>query len=72
VFEDVVDRLRGANQRKIPFEEQIAYLGGLRSSILENKKMEQDLLLMYTYMAAITTSAVTRPEIFQYTSERFE
>ncbi|WP_292729872.1 archaellar assembly protein FlaJ [Methanoculleus sp.] len=72
MFEDVVDRLRGANQGKIPFEEQIAYLGGLRSSILENKKMEQDLLLMYTYMAAITTSAVTRPEIFQYTSERFE
>jgi flagellar protein FlaJ len=68
----VADRLREANQGKIPFEEQIAYLDSLRSYILENKKIEQDLLLMYTYMAAITTSAVTRPEIFQYTSERFE
>jgi len=72
VFEDVTDRLRAANQGKIPFEEQAARLNDLRSSILENKKMEQDLLLMYTYMAAITTAAVTRPEIFQYTSERFE
>jgi flagellar protein FlaJ len=72
VFEDVAERLRAANQGKIPFEEQAAYLSDLRSSILENKKMEQDLLLMYTYMAAITTSAVTRPEIFEYTSERHE
>ena len=72
MFEGVTERLREANQGKIPFEEQIEYLTDLRSSILENKKMEQDLLLMYTYMAAITTSAVTRPEIFQYTSERFE
>ncbi|MCM2466816.1 archaellar assembly protein FlaJ [Methanoculleus oceani] len=72
MFEDVADRVREANQGKIPFEEQAASLDDLRLSILENKKMEQDLLLMYTYMAAITTSAVTRPEIFQYTSERFE
>jgi len=72
VFEDVAERVRTANQGKIPFEEQAARLNDLRSSILENKKMEQDLLLMYTYMAAITTAAVTRPEIFQYTSERFE
>ncbi len=72
MFEDVADRVREANQGKIPFEEQAAALDDLRLSILENKKMEQDLLLMYTYMAAITTSAVTRPEIFQYTSERFE
>ncbi len=72
MFEDVVERLRTTNQGKIPFEEQLEYLSELRSYILDNKKMEQDLLLMYTYMAAITTSAVTRPEIFQYTSERFE
>jgi flagellar protein FlaJ len=72
VLEDVTDRLRAANQGKIPFEEQAERLNDLRSFILENKKMEQDLLLMYTYMAAITTAAVTRPEIFQYTSERFE
>ncbi|BBL67896.1 archaellar assembly protein FlaJ [Methanoculleus chikugoensis] len=72
MFEDVTERLRAANQGKIPFEEQAAALGDLRSTILENKKMEQDLLLMYTYMAAITTSTVTRPEIFQYTAERFE
>jgi flagellar protein FlaJ len=72
VFEDVTERLRAANQGKIPFEEEVGRLTDLRSSILENKKMEQDLLLMYTYMAAITTSAVTRPEIFQYTSERIE
>ena len=72
MFEDVAERLRAANQGKIPFEEQVESLYDLRDYILENKKMEQDLLLMYTYMAAITTSAVTRPEIFQYTSERFE
>jgi len=72
VFEDVTERLRAANQGKVPFEEEVGRLTDLRSSILENKKMEQDLLLMYTYMAAITTSAVTRPEIFQYTSERIE
>ena len=72
MFEDVTERLRQANQGKIPFEDQIEYLNELRLSILENKKMEQDLLFMYTYMAAITTAAVTRPEIFQYTSERFE
>ncbi|KLK87185.1 flagellar assembly protein FlaJ [Methanoculleus sediminis] len=72
MFEDVTERLREANQGKIPFEEQAEALGDLRSTILENKKMEQDLLFMYTYMAAITTSTVTRPEIFQYTSERFE
>nr|WP_300999044.1 archaellar assembly protein FlaJ [Methanoculleus sp.] len=64
--------MREANQGKIPFEEQAARLNDLRTSILDNRKMEQDLLLMYTYMAAITTAAVTRPEIFQYTSERFE
>ncbi len=72
MFEDVTERLRAANQGKIPFEEQLESLAELRSYILENKKMEQDLLLMYTYMAAITTSSVTRPEIFQHTSERFE
>ena len=72
MFEDVTERLRQANQGRMPFEDQIEYLKGLRSSILENKKMEQDLLFMYTYMAAITTAAVTRPEIFEYTSERFE
>jgi flagellar protein FlaJ len=72
LFEDVTERLRAANQGKIPFEEQLESLAELRSYILENKKMEQDLLLMYTYMAAITTSSVTRPEIFQHTSERFE
>lgn len=72
MFEDVTERLRRANQGKVPFEGLIGYLNELRFSILENKKMEQDLLFMYTYMAAITTAAVTRPEIFQYTSERFE
>lgn len=72
MFESVTERLRAANQGRIPFEDQIEALTELRSSILENKKMEQDLLFMYTYMAAITTSAVTRPEIFQYTSERSE
>ncbi|CVK33637.1 hypothetical protein [Methanoculleus bourgensis] len=55
MFEDVADRLREANQGKLPFEDQVEYLSDLRSSVLENKKMEQDLLFMYTYMAAITT-----------------
>ena len=45
LFEDLTERLRAANQGKLPFEEQIETLGELRSSILENKKMEQDLLL---------------------------
>jgi flagellar protein FlaJ len=34
--------------------------------------MAADLLFMSTYMAAITTAGVTRPEIFSYTSERME
>jgi len=34
--------------------------------------MAADLLFMSTYMAAITTAGVTRPEIFSYTSERSE
>ena len=72
MFEDVAERLRAANQGKIPFEDQVESLYDLRDYILENKKMEQDRIVMYTYMAAITTSTVTRPEIFQYTSERFE
>jgi flagellar protein FlaJ len=72
VFEDVAERLRAANQGTIPFEEQFETLLELRSYILEHKKIEQDLLLMYTYMAAITTASVTRPEIFLFTSERFE
>ncbi|MDD2472995.1 MULTISPECIES: archaellar assembly protein FlaJ [unclassified Methanoculleus] len=72
MFEGVTDRIRDANQGKMPFEEQAEFFSGLRSYILENKKMGQDLLLMYTYMAAITTSAVTRPEIFQHTAKRFE
>jgi flagellar protein FlaJ len=68
----MAERLRTANQGKMPFEEQVEALYNIRDYILEKKKMEQDLLLMYTYMAAITTASVTRPEIFQYTSERFE
>ncbi len=72
MFENVTDRLREANSGQMPFEDQIKSLRALQDRIFENKKMGQDLLFMYTYMAAITTAAVTRPEIFAYTSERFE
>jgi flagellar protein FlaJ len=72
MFESVTDRLKEANKGSIPFEEQLGRLKDLQSLILENKKMDQDLLFMYTYMAAITTASVTRPEIFEYTTERFE
>ncbi|HQD27592.1 MAG TPA: flagellar assembly protein FlaJ, partial [Methanoculleus thermophilus] len=65
MFEDMAERLRTANQGKMPFEEQVEALYNIRDYILEKKKMEQDLLFMYTYMAAITTASVTRPEIFQ-------
>ncbi len=72
MFESVTDRLREANKGQLPFEDQLKVLGSLQERLLENKKMGQDLLFMYTYMAAITTASVTRPEIFGYTAERFE
>ncbi len=72
MLDDVKDRLRQANQGKMPFEDEVAYLNNLGVQALEKRKMEQDLLFMYTYMAAITTAAVTRPEIFEHTSERSE
>ena len=42
----MAERLRTANQGKMPFEEQVEALYNIRDYILEKKKMEQDLLLM--------------------------
>ena len=68
-----IDKLREANQGKLPFE-------GLTKSIrdrvykivIEDKRMGSDLLFMLTYMAAIITADASRPEIFAYTGARKE
>ncbi len=60
------------NQGQPPFKNQIEWFRDLVRGLLEGKRMGGDLLFMYTYMAAITTASVTRPEIFEYTSVRHE
>ena len=72
MFESFADKLREKNQGELPFKDQIKSLQELAFRLRENKKMGADLLFMYTYMAAITTASITRPEIFAYTAERFE
>jgi len=72
MFESVSDRLRAANHGEIPFEGLFRLLKSLSDRVVESKKMGSDLLFMMTYMSAITTANVTRPEIFLYTSERRE
>jgi flagellar protein FlaJ len=72
MFEQATESLRKKNAGKMPFEDLLVTLKGLAGRVLENKKMGADLLFMSTYMASITTSGVTRPEIFEYTSARSE
>ncbi|MDD1678656.1 MAG: archaellar assembly protein FlaJ [Methanomicrobiales archaeon] len=72
MFEQATESLRKKNAGKLPFEDHLASLQGLAERISENKKMGADLLFMSTYMASITTSGVTRPEIFEYTAARKE
>ncbi|MDD1639911.1 MAG: flagellar assembly protein FlaJ, partial [Methanomicrobiales archaeon] len=57
---------------KLPFAGLRRSLQKQYDHIIEEKRMAADLLFMSTYMAAITTAGVTRPEIFSYTSERSE
>ncbi|KUG19148.1 flagella-related protein [hydrocarbon metagenome] len=72
MFQTIADRLRGMNQGHLPFEGLIEPIREILLNLFENKRMGADLLFMYTYMAAITTASVTRPEIFSYTAERSE
>ena len=72
MVENAAGALRKGNAGKIPFQDTIKSLRKLTGSIVENKNMGADLLFMSTYMAAITTAGVTRPEIFAYTAERRE
>ncbi|RPJ54305.1 MAG: archaellar assembly protein FlaJ, partial [Methanobacteriota archaeon] len=72
MFENLSGSMKNKNGGKLPFADQIERIAGLRDHLLENKKMGADLLFMATYMAAITTSGITRPEIFSYTADRKE
>jgi flagellar protein FlaJ len=72
MFEQATESVRKKNAGKIPFEGLLTSLKALAGRITENKKMGADLLFMSTYMASITTSGVTRPEIFEYTAARKE
>jgi archaeal flagellar protein FlaJ len=72
MFESAKETFRGGNGSRVPFAGLIDQIRGLFGKILEDKRMGADLLFMSTYMAAITTSGVTRPEIFAYTADRKE
>jgi flagellar protein FlaJ len=63
---------RSASSGKIPFADVFTRIKKYFSAITENKRMGPDLLFMITYMASITTSKATRPEIFAYTAARTE
>jgi len=70
--ETVHENARVRTGLKLPFFDLQKSLHRLFFHIIEEKRMAADLLFMSTYMAAITTGGVTRPEIFKYTSERSE
>ena len=72
MFESVRDSLRSKNRGQLPFADFRRTLKRELVHLIEEKRMASDLLFMSTYMAAITTAGVTRPEIFSYTSERIE
>ena len=63
---------RSASSGKIPFADVFIRIKKFFSAVTENKRMGPDLLFMITYMASITTSKATRPEIFAYTAARTE
>ena len=69
MLESLFNRIRASNKGKIPFEDTIA---SLKNRLWESKYMAADLLFMSTYMASITTSQASRPEIFSFTAERRE
>jgi flagellar protein FlaJ len=64
--------VRPAGAGKIPFADVFTRIKKYFSAVTENKRMGPDLLFMITYMASITTSKATRPEIFAYTAARTE
>ena len=70
--ETVQGTARVVSGGKLPFANVRRSLQKQYDHIIEEKRMAADLLFMSTYMAAITTAGVTRPEIFGYTSERSE
>ncbi|HZD43656.1 MAG TPA: archaellar assembly protein FlaJ [Methanomicrobiales archaeon] len=72
MFENATSPFQRKTESRLPFEDQIQRVRKILGRLLENKKMGADLLFMSTYMAAITTAGVTRPEIFARTSERVE
>jgi len=73
VFDDLLDRLRQANQGKLPLEDLFrSFQAKAYKFFIEDKMMGSDLLFMLTYMAAILTANASRPEIFAYTGARRE
>jgi flagellar protein FlaJ len=72
MFESKRDSSRAEYLGKLPFTDVRRSLRRAVDHIIEEKRMAADMLFMSTYMAAITTAGVTRPEIFSSTSERSE
>jgi flagellar protein FlaJ len=72
MFDTVKNPVMVTTGRKLPFTNIGKSFRNFFDHVIEEKRMEADLLFMSTYMAAITTAGVTRPEIFAYTSERSE
>ncbi|MGE5832131.1 MAG: archaellar assembly protein FlaJ [Methanomicrobiales archaeon] len=71
-FGGFTEAIRAKTQGKIPLGEGLKGIRGFIDRIDENKRMPSDLLFMATYMASITTAGVSRPDIFSYTSRRYE
>ncbi|MDD3621986.1 MAG: archaellar assembly protein FlaJ [Methanofollis sp.] len=72
MFESVKSKLIEKNGGTPPFEEEIEAVKEKAAQISENKKMEGDLVFMTTYMASAMTADVSRPELFEYTANRYE
>lgn len=73
MFEELLEKLRQANNGTLPFEGAIQNLHAKGYKFfIEDKYMGSDLLFMLTYMAAILTADASRPEIFAYTGSRRE
>jgi flagellar protein FlaJ len=72
MFENAVESLRAKNGGSLPFESTFAGIRQKLDDLRENKRMGGDILFMITYMTAITTAQVSRPEIFAKTSTRKE
>ena len=68
-----VERLREANNGKLPFDGLTASIRlKLYKFFIEEKIMNLDLLFMITYMASILSAEPKRPDIFGYTGRRTE